>query len=75
MNEPQCPFKHQRRGIVTTHPDGYPKDSHEGHFSAACCGDPDCVRELAGEAYKVAGILGVYRPDPQYLVEPVGDTR
>lgn len=64
----ECWEIHQRKGIVTTHPDGYPEDSKEGHFSAQCCGAPECVRELAGEAYKVAGILGVYCPDPQRKV-------
>jgi hypothetical protein len=63
VKESRCPMQHKRRGIVTTHPDRLPTVS-EGHFAASCCGNPDCIRELAGEAYKVAGILGVYRADP-----------
>jgi hypothetical protein len=64
MSYPKCPMRHKRQGIVTTHPNGLPAIG-EGHYAASCCGKPECVQELAGEAYQVTGTLGVYLTDAE----------
>ncbi len=64
MAEPKCPMRHKRQGIVTTHPTRRPTLG-EGHYAANCCGQESCIRELAGLAYQITGVLGVYSPDPQ----------
>src|SRR5262245_8456368 len=34
---------HPRRGIVTSHPDGYRWESGEAHLAVNCCGRIECI--------------------------------
>lgn len=50
-----------RRGIVTTHPDGYV--SGDSHYAATCCGKAECVQKLREDAKAVAGREAVFVAD------------
>ena len=52
-----------RRGIVTTHPDGFPKGYTGPHFAITCCARPKCVVKFLDYAKALTGLQAHYVED------------
>jgi hypothetical protein len=57
----QC--THRRKGIVTTHPDGYVPG--EAHAARNCCDRPDCIQAATSWCAGKANRTAHWSPDPQ----------
>jgi hypothetical protein len=62
----QC--THARKGIVTTHPNGYSPDG--GHAARNCCDRPDCIRAAISWCASKANRTAYYVADADRAARP-----
>ena len=67
IKDPKC--KHARKGIVTSHPEGFsPFNVAEGHAATNTCDRPACIEDAIEWASIISGRPAVYVPDASRVI-------